>query len=40
MIEPPRGFSPDGAQAAALAKEVKRKAGFAVLWRVRTTRTL
>ncbi|WP_022963042.1 spinster family MFS transporter [Halopseudomonas pelagia] len=37
MIEPPRGFADGGAKPAALQK-VNVKAGFAVLWRVRTTR--
>lgn len=37
MIEPPRGYADGGAKPAALAK-VNVKAGFAVLWRVRTTR--
>ncbi|WP_373186143.1 spinster family MFS transporter [Halopseudomonas sp.] len=37
MIEPPRGYADGGAPPAALAK-VNVKAGFAVLWRVRTTR--
>lgn len=37
MIEPPRGFADGGAKPAALQK-VNVKAGFALLWRVRTTR--
>ncbi|PKM05067.1 MAG: MFS transporter [Gammaproteobacteria bacterium HGW-Gammaproteobacteria-6] len=37
MIEPPRGFADGGAKPAALAN-VNVKAGFAVLWKVRTTR--
>jgi predicted MFS family arabinose efflux permease len=37
MIEPPRGFADGGAKPSALQK-VNVKAGFAVLWRVRTTR--
>lgn len=37
LIEPPRGHADGGAKPAALAK-VNVKAGFAMLWRVRTTR--
>lgn len=37
LIEPPRGFADGGAKPAALVK-VNVKAGFAALWRVRTTR--